>query len=71
MTPHTQENFRKIDEEFDHLLRQNQIPPQPQPVHGIQVRVACTGNSSGACNILGGVMGATSPPNGFIPQNGP
>ena len=37
VTPHTQESYRKIDEEFDTLLRQNQIPQQPVQAHGIQV----------------------------------
>ncbi len=37
MTPHTQESYRKIDEEFDHLLRQNQLPQEPVQGHGIQV----------------------------------
>ncbi len=27
ITPRTQENFRRIDKEFDHLLRTNQVPP--------------------------------------------
>ena len=26
VTPRTQENFRRIDKEFDHLLRTNQVP---------------------------------------------
>ena len=39
VTPHTQESYRKIDEEFDHLLRQNQIPQQPVQGPPIQVNI--------------------------------
>ncbi len=27
VTPRTQESFRRIDKEFDHLLHTNQVPP--------------------------------------------
>ena len=33
LTPHTQAHFRKIDEEFDHMLRHNQMQAMPVSDH--------------------------------------